>query len=149
MKSIDGAEGTSVLSLGSIVGGSTLANKPWDGVIRDLTIRIREARRGVEAPLNLNVVFHIPGNMLKPEFVGVRTGSFSRSRALLMVQVALPEDAPLEPMIYLKGTIDAAIDEAAQWAVRRKVSIDVSKLRQVLDRAYEASSSVSSGMGNL
>ncbi len=135
MKAMNTEEGAQTLSLGVIVGGATLANKPWDAAIRDLSIRIGEARRGVEAPLNLNVVFHVPGNMLKPEFAGVRTGRFSKSRALLMVQVAVPEEVPSDPMIYLKNTIHAAIDEAAQWAAKRKVPIDVSKLRSILERA--------------
>jgi hypothetical protein len=131
-------EETLVLSLGSIVGGSTLANKPWDNAIRDLTIRIREARRGIEAPLNLNVVFHIPGNMLKPEFKGVRTGSFSKSMALLMVQVALPEAPPSNPKGYLKDVIHEAIDEAERWAVKRRVVADLSKQRDILERASAA-----------
>ena len=73
--------------------------------------------------------------MLTPEFVGVRTGSFSKPRALLMVQVALPEEVPSDPTAYLKDTIHAAIDEAARWAVKRKISIDVSKLLDILWRA--------------
>ncbi|MFC3653316.1 hypothetical protein ACFONN_17275 [Dyella humi] len=135
MKATDTTEETPALSLGWIVGGSTLANKPWDDAIRDLAIRIDEASQGVEAPLNLNVVFQVPGNMLKPEFVGVRTGSFSKARALLMVQVAVPEEVSSNPTIYLKSTIHAAIDEAARWAVKRKKPIDVSKLLYILDRA--------------
>ncbi|GGA16847.1 hypothetical protein [Dyella nitratireducens] len=135
MKAADAMEETPALSLGWIVGGSTLANKPLDDAIRELTIRIGEAGRGIEAPLNLNVVFQVPGNMLKPEFVGVRTGRFSKPRALLMVQVAVPEEVPLDPRNYLKGTIHAAIDEAARWAVKRKVPIDVSKLFDILERA--------------
>ncbi|GLQ87715.1 hypothetical protein [Dyella flagellata] len=138
MKSVDvndEMEETLVLSLGSIIGGSTLANKPWDDAITDLTNRIEEARRGVEAPLNLNVVFQAPGNILKPEFAGVRTGRFSKSRALLMVQVAVPEEVPSDPIIYLKNAIHAAIDEAGRWATRRKVTIDVSKLRYIVERA--------------
>ncbi|WP_333680498.1 hypothetical protein [Dyella sp.] len=135
MKTVDEMEETPALSLGSIVGGSTVANKPWQAAIRELTTRIGEVRQGVEVPLNLNVVFQVPGNMLKPEFVGVRTGSFSKARALLMVQVAVPEEVPPDPALYVKNAIHEAIDEAARWAVKRKVAIDVPKLLDILDRA--------------
>lgn len=135
MKVVDDEERAQPLSLGVIMGGATLVNKPWDSAIRELSIRISEARKGVDASLNLNVVFHVPGNMLKPQFVGVRTGRFSKSRALLMVQVAVPEEVPPDPMAYIKTAIHAAIDEAAQWALKRKVPIDVSRLRYILERA--------------
>ena len=135
MKVKNDDEAAQALSLGVVVGGTTSANKPWGNSIRDLSIRIDDARKGVDASLNLNVVFHVPGNMLKPEFVGVRTGRFSKSRALLMVQVAVPEEVPPDPMSYLKDAVHAAINEAARWAATRKVPIDASKLREVLDRA--------------
>lgn len=135
MNKIDDDEESQTLSLGWIIGGSTSANKSWNKAIRDLCDRIDDAGKGMDAPLNLNVVFHVPGNMLKPEFDGVRTGRFSKARSLLMVQVAVPEEVPVDPAGYLRSAIRAAIDEAAQWAARRKVPIDVSKLYQVLDRA--------------
>jgi hypothetical protein len=135
---VDDNEAAQTLSLGWITGGSTLANKPWDSAIRDLCFRIDDARKGIDAPLNLNVVFHVPGNMLKPEFVGVRTGRFSKARALLMVQAALPEAPPPNPMGYLKDVILQAIDEAERWAVRRRVAADLSKQRDILERASAA-----------
>lgn len=122
-----------ILSLGWIVGGSTPKNKSWDRAIGDLALRIQEASKGIDAPFKLNVVFHVPGGLLKPEFVGVRTGIFSKSKALLMVQVAIPEELPPDPAFQLKSYISAAIDEAARWAKKRKVPIDVSKLCEVLD----------------
>jgi hypothetical protein len=142
MSAFEDDEKIEAISLGSIVGGATIVNRPWRDAIKDLGQGIRNARIDVEVPLNLNVVFHVPGNMLKPEFVGVRTGIFSKSKSLLMMQIAIPEGVPTDPMAYLKGTVQAAIDEAGRWAARRKVPIDISKLRQILDRAYEASSSV-------
>jgi hypothetical protein len=131
----DTTEEAPVLSLGVIVGGSTLANKPWDDAIDDLARRIIKARPGVEVPLNLNVVFQVPGNMLKPDFVGCRTSRFSKQMALLMVQVAVPEEVTSDPMVYLKDAVHGAINEAARWAEKRKAPIDVSTLRSILDRA--------------
>ncbi len=135
MKTFEDDEKIEAISLGSIVGGATAANRLWRDAIKDLGQGIRNARIDVEVPLSLNVVFHVPGNMLKPEFVGVRTGIFSKSKSLLMVQVAIPESAPSDPMAYLKDSVRAAIDEAVRWAARRKVLIDAFKLRDILERA--------------
>jgi hypothetical protein len=135
MMVLEDDEKIEALSLGSIVGGATTGNRVWRDAIKDLGQGIRNARIDVKVPLNLNVVFHVPGNMLKPEFVGVRTGIFSKSKSLLMVQVAIPESVPTDPMGYLKGTVHSAIDEAVRWAAKRKVPIDASKLRDILERA--------------
>lgn len=62
-------------------------------------------------------------------------GAVAPSRTLLMVQVALPENVPSDPSAYLKNTVEAAIDEAARWAETRKVPIDITKLRSILERA--------------
>jgi len=129
------AEEILVLSVGRIVGGSTVANEPWRDAILDLTRRIAAARRGIEAPLNLNVVFHVPGNMAKPEFAGVRTGTFAKRHALLMVQVAVPEDVAVDPAAHVVAGMYAAIDEAENWAARRKVPADTAKLREIVARA--------------
>lgn len=83
-------EPAQVLSIGSVVGGSTPTNRTWRDAIRDLTSRVIAARSDVEAPLNVNVVFQVPGDVIKPDFDGTRTGRFSKKDSLLMVQVALP-----------------------------------------------------------
>jgi hypothetical protein len=92
---------------------------------------VAKAREGIEAPLNVNVVFHVPGNLLSPEFVGVRTGSFSKSRRLLMVQVALSSEVPSDVLGHLRAAVLAAIDEAERWAYQRKIEGDFSTLREV------------------
>jgi hypothetical protein len=41
---------------------------------------------------SLDVVFHVAGSILEPEFVGVRAGRFSRKRRMLQVQIAVPSE---------------------------------------------------------
>ncbi len=65
------------LSIGSVVGGRTQANAGWRPAIRELGERVAEARVGVETPLNVNIVFHVPGHILQLDYSGVRTGSYS------------------------------------------------------------------------
>jgi hypothetical protein len=127
-------EAAEVLSIGSVVGGATPRNAPWRDAIRNLAVGVKEARSGVQAPLCLNIVFHVPGNILKPEFSGTRTGTFSRRRALLMVQVALPDEPPPDADRYVISAAHAAISTAGGWAEQRGVDVDVSALHAILDR---------------
>jgi hypothetical protein len=126
-------EPAQTLSIGSVLGGG-IANRPWQDAIVALTHRVIAAREDVESPLNLNVVFHVPGSMLKPEFEGVRTGRFLKPLRLLMVQVALPEAVPPDPERYLLDAMGAAIDEAERWAKRRGLASDLDVLRTIVHR---------------
>ena len=128
-------EPVQVLSLGSVVGGTTPTNRAWRDAIRELTRRVIEERTDIDSPLNVNVVFHVPGNVIKPDFTGARTARFSKKDALLMVQVALPEGVPSDPEGYLKDAARAALDEAERWAESRRIDADLSQLRAILDRA--------------
>jgi hypothetical protein len=123
------------LSLGSVVGGSTRANRAWRDAVRAVTEQVIDARTGVESPLNVNVVFQVPGNIITPDFSGVRTGGFSKPDKLLMVQVALPEEVPPDAERYLRDAAHDALDEAERWANKRGIASDLASLRAILDRA--------------
>jgi hypothetical protein len=122
------------LSIGVVIDPS-VENRPWRDAARELTIGVAEARADLVTPLNVNVVFHIGGRSFNPEFSGVRTGSFSKRRSLLMVQVALPEDVPPDPEAYLKQAVNDALEAASQWAQRRQVLSDIPALKSIVDRA--------------
>jgi hypothetical protein len=130
----DNEEQPEPLSLGSVVEPS-MDNKPWREAIRALSVGVADARQAKQVPLNLNVVFHVPGRQFKPEFSGVRTGRYSAKDRLLMVQVAVPETVPEDPNVYVRDAVDLAIDEATRWAARKKIEIDSDTLRMILDAA--------------
>ena len=121
-----------VLSIGSVVGGLTPANSAWRQGIRKLSQRVAEARFGSTSPLNVNVVFQVPGNMLTPDFEGVRTGTFSEEERLLMIQVALPEEPPEDVDADLRDRLVAAVDEAEQWARRRRLTQNLAEVRRLV-----------------
>jgi hypothetical protein len=82
--------------------------------------------------LNLNIVFQVPGNLAQPDFLGVRTGHYAKNRALLIVQVALPEIVPDEPSEYLRSATEAAISEAERWASSKGLAESLPALRQII-----------------
>jgi hypothetical protein len=112
----------SPLSIGAIVGGLRPRSRDWGDELGPIARRISAECEGVETPLAVNVVFHIPGEVVVPEFEGVRTGRYSKKSAHLMVQVAIP-DIPLPDDVgrYLLGRIEEAIAEAEAFGQRRKL----------------------------
>jgi hypothetical protein len=86
--------GSRVLSIGSVVGGVGAGARAWNEPISELTRRVADARLGVESPLNLNVVFHVPGEVLRISEPYVRTGRYDSRTRHLMVQATVPESLP-------------------------------------------------------
>lgn len=125
-------EQAKVFSIGSVVGGRTAGNRAWTDEIARLTSEVVAARAGMEAPLNLNVVFHVAGHLIQPDFEGVRTGTFRKAQRLLMVQVALAEAAPAEPRAELLALLEDAVAEAEAWSLRRQVVFDREPFTRVL-----------------
>jgi hypothetical protein len=128
-------EDVGILTFGMLVGGSSADGKSWEKAIWDMSYRIDRAMMDLKTSLKLNVVFHIPGNMLKPEFIGVRTGTFSKKMSLLMVQVAIPEALAEDVPGYIKQATHLAIDEAARWAIKRRLEFDATLFHGIVERA--------------
>lgn len=92
------------------------------------------AREGIITDININVEFQVPGNILTPDFEGVRTGVFRKKDSLLKIQVAVPAKASESPRKDLIGFLWQALDEAEMWAMRRKLKFDLTPLRQIVSR---------------
>jgi hypothetical protein len=63
---------------------------------------------------SLSLEFHVPGNIAKPEHVGIRAGCFSRKDRMLAVQIAVPEDPT--GVSELRAFVLASIREAIHLA---------------------------------
>lgn len=127
-------EKAKTFSIGVIVGGMTRDSKSWEEQIVTLMNDVKQAREGTTSDLNLNVEFHVPGNILAPEFEGLRTGTFRKRDNLLKVQVAVPATFSESPREDLITYLWQAIDEVEDWAIRRKFKIDLSTLREIVGR---------------
>jgi hypothetical protein len=125
------------ISLGMISGGPSEAAESWVRAWQIATRTIEAARGDIVSPLALNVVFHVPGQFLTPEFTGLRTGRFSKKDLTLMVQVAMPDvPAPPNAVPLLYDLVADAIDLAEEFALRRKaISTPLNELREILATA--------------
>jgi hypothetical protein len=130
-------EPVEILSIGSITGGRTQGNRGWDEPMRVLDCQIITRRVGVVSDINVNVEFHIPGNILGVDFEGVRTGYFRKRDRLLKVQVALAPDAPPDPRAVLIEMIRLAFDAVDAWSIRRRIPADTTALRALMDEVEQ------------
>lgn len=83
--------------------------------------------------MKINVVFHVSGHLLQPDFEGVRTGTFRKADKLLMVQVALAATDPPDPGAELLILLQSAVDEAEAWAARKRVAFEREPFERILD----------------
>lgn len=121
-----------VLSIGSVEGGSSPAARLWrDGITR-LARKIAAVREGLVSPINVNVIVQVPGEILTPDFAGVRTGHFSKTSRLLIVQVALPREPPVDVDMDLKSWVVEAVDEAERWVRKRRPAEGLPQLQELV-----------------
>jgi len=122
----------SVLAIGSVVGGMTMTARRWQSAIDGLARRVAHVRSDVLSPLRVNIVFHVPGDLVSPEFQGTRIARYSKKQALLLVQIALPVDLPEDADGYVHSAALEAIDAAETWARERATASTLEALRGIL-----------------
>ena len=75
----------------------------------------------------IDLVFHVPGSMLQPEFTGIRVGSFSRKHKLVQIQVAVPEselNGP-NPKQFLIASMRSAVTLAEARFRKAGLALDI------------------------
>lgn len=122
------------LSLGAVAGGTT-ANRAWETAIKKLAKRVVELGEGVSSPLAVNVVYQIPGELVRPDFTGVRSGRFSRKDRRLLVQAALPADPAADADAEVRALLREAVTLAEDYA-RKEGLIDreLAELQELVNR---------------
>ena len=95
----------------------------------------------------INIVYHVPGTLLKPDYVGMRTGKFSKKERCLMVQVAVEEEfAALDDAKkirqYIFETADEAIGIGKSFLERKGLDYEIEADRALLDEWLAESANV-------
>ncbi|WP_143448889.1 hypothetical protein [Kineosporia sp. A_224] len=122
------------LTLGAVLGDSDTQSMTWSRTIGSLSLETRALSAGVASPLCVNVVFHVDGRLAPNEFQGVRTGRFSMSKSLLVVQAAVQHELTANPRATLVGLLEQAIVEAESYAAKKQIANELPELRDVLDQ---------------
>jgi hypothetical protein len=126
------------LSLGIVLGGPELEDGTCDKVLARILNAVADncpINTGIEGAM-LNVVFHVPGTLFGPDFSGLRVAKFSRARAILLVQVAVPTDLVSEMAIrsFAYTSIRRAIDIAARVFSKVKIPYSAEELHNFFDQ---------------
>lgn len=119
------------LSIGSIEGGSSPSMSRWRDAINEPHHRGSERRTGRRVPAERKRHLSDPREHPATQLRRGANGSHSRKDASLIVQAALPDDAPDDVESHIRHLLIAAIDEAEEWARRRSIAPDLRALRQL------------------
>ncbi len=105
-----------------MVGGTGQEARRWGDAAMEIARGVKALRGGVESPLNVNVVYQVPGEVVPVDFSGVRTGRYSSAERLLLVQAAVPGGAPPHATETLLDLLDSALEAAEGFARRKGIS---------------------------
>jgi hypothetical protein len=126
------------LAISAVIGG-TMGTRPWKAAVAAITRRVNTLCTKYRSPLAVHVVFQVPGEVLRPDFAGVRTGVFSRREMSLVVQVAVPDNVDQDREEWLIAMLRRAVGEAERFAVSEALpDTDLSSLRTLVDSLSEA-----------
>lgn len=124
-----------MISIGAVIGGPECAF--FDSRLRRLMRYCRENRDKGTETAEVNVVFHLPGSVIRPNYVGLRTAKFSKKEKTLMVQVSVEEEwitSTDEKTVlrYIYETTDEALGLALGEFKRRGIEYDIEVDRRFL-----------------
>jgi hypothetical protein len=126
------------LEIGMIIGG-TVGTRAWKDAIRAVRRRVTVVRSDFSSPLSLQVVFQIPGEVVLPNFAGVRTGLFSRRLGRLVVQVAVPQEPDGDRQAWVIAKLREAIAKAERFAIMEALpDTDLSGLKRLVDAVVDS-----------
>jgi hypothetical protein len=89
----------------------------------------------------VDVTFHVPGALARPDYEGVRTGHWSKTNRVLVVQAAVPESVLGDANAirsFLAQTVGAAVTLAAEDLAARRIDLSLERARAIADRVADA-----------
>jgi hypothetical protein len=122
------------LAIGAVLGDSDAGNMAWSRAIGALSLQAQERRQGVNAPVRLNVAYHVDGRLVPNEFTGVRTGRFDKRTNRLVVQAAVPGDSVEDKRKVLMGLLNDAVDEAERYLRQKKLAAGLPEIRGIVEQ---------------
>ncbi|MCC6740731.1 MAG: hypothetical protein IT452_16940 [Planctomycetia bacterium] len=130
------------IKVGAILMGPELEDRDHPAVraLKQVQKSIREAGGEARPPeeYSLDLVYHVPGSMLVPDFSGVRTGTLSRKKQYLQVQMAVPvdfADSGFKPAFF--ELLRDGIRAGAELLRKRKLPFDEAACLVMVDAAEQ------------
>lgn len=124
-----------VVSVGAILGDSDAESMAWARLIGALSEQVQASVAGVSSPVSVSIAFHVDGRLVPNEFEGVRTGRFDERRSLLVVQAAVPRDAPGDRAEVLRDLLDESVTEAERYLREKGLLENLTEIREAMRNA--------------
>lgn len=125
-----------MISIGAIIGGPESAF--FDKVLCEFMRHCESEGHLSGEPVKLNIVYHLPGSIMPPDFIGVRPAKFSGKDKRLMVQAAVENEMASvrdrdEILAYIIDVADEAIGIAKTKFENAKIEYEITKDRAFLN----------------
>lgn len=131
------------LVVSSVLGGDSALVRTVDRQLKALARAVAAAdaaesggRQGdAMDEVLVDVTYHVPGPILSPDYVGLRTGSWVGRSNRQIVQVAVPSDlAPEQTDDFLVSSLVEAVGIAASHLAKRRSQKSVAVAAEVAER---------------
>ncbi len=109
--------------VGAVLGGPEGRSSPVLAAIQLVSRLSDQVRDQASEEPAIDLVFHVPGSLLKPPYQGLRTGRFSKKEKILMVQVSVPEGQVFasDPLPFILAAMRQSIDLAGPVFAKGKI----------------------------
>ena len=123
--------------IGSILGGPEVSGTVVVTNIKKLACAAHSYQESnvISSEGILDIVYHVPGTIVQPEFEGLRSGKFSQNQKMLMVQIAVPTIFEDERHLaqFLVESLREAIELAAPIFKSTKIAFAKEEYLQLVD----------------
>ena len=113
-----------MISIGAIIGGPE--SSYFDSILCEFMRHCESEGHLSGESVKVNIVYHLPGSMMPPDFIGVRPAKLSRKDKKLMVQAAV--EAEMAEVRNRDEILDYIIDVADEALGVAKTKFDASKI---------------------
>lgn len=125
-----------MISIGAIIGGRECAY--FDSILCEFMRHCESEGHLSGEPVEVNIVYHLWGSILPPNYIGLRTAKFSRKNRVLMIQAAVEEEMNRvrdrhEILDYIIDVADEAIGMAKTKFDGAGIEYDIKKDRAFLN----------------
>lgn len=122
------------LSIGSVIGGLNPDATAWKEAINVVGRLVRDTRDGLESDVNVNVVYHVPGDV-DPEIVvrGVEVTRVHRRDKHILVAVEVPYEATGNLGARVHEWLREAVEVAANYCRDEGIADDLPQIRAYVD----------------
>jgi hypothetical protein len=124
-----------LLSIGIVRGGPSPANEfVNEALMGYMRMVIREAATFPNEGLRINIVFHVPGPIIQPDYEGVHATKLARKSDSVLVVAAVPSTLKFEEVSrYFADVLREARRTAIEYAAKRKVGASADRVSGLID----------------